>query len=84
MKPTARILKFMGNEMRSAADIAAAEEALMVDVISGDITPSESRKIQKELNQSIARVDSALKVSSQIEELNKYGNLIERSADAAK
>jgi hypothetical protein len=78
MKETARILAFKGLDLRSHRDIAAAEEALMNDLISGDITPVESRKIQKDLNARIRGIAGALKTLPLLGELNKLAAKVKR------
>jgi hypothetical protein len=78
MKETARILAFKGLDSRSLRDISAAEEALMNDLISGDITLVESRKIQKDLKERIREIAGALKKLSPLGELNKLAAKIER------
>ena len=65
MKPDARILKFQGMELTKASDIAAVEEALMTDLVTARITPTEARKIQKEVNAMIEILKTTMKVGKQ-------------------
>lgn len=78
MKPTARILRLKGKELRTSAEITAAEEALMADLIAGEITPAESRRIQRELTEKIKGLASALKTASQLTVLNELADKLER------
>jgi len=61
MNPKARILKYKGQELRTTIDISRALEALMCDIVLGNVTLKESRTIQKELNEMIACRGSMLK-----------------------
>jgi hypothetical protein len=60
MKPTAQIREFEGRELRTPRDVVRVEAALMADVITGDITQAEFRRIQKETTQAIKRIESGL------------------------
>jgi hypothetical protein len=65
MKGTARIVKFKGKEMKSAADLKAALEALMADLVSGAVKPGEAKKIQKEIDARLRARRGALETDQQ-------------------
>jgi hypothetical protein len=71
MKPTARILKFRGKELRTPADITQVHEALIADLVSGEITPADHRKIQREITERIKTFGSMLKVLDSWQKLNR-------------
>ena len=62
MKDAARILKFKGKELRTPADVIAVSEALIADLLSGDITPAEHRKIQREITARTKVFGSMVKI----------------------
>ena len=63
MKESAHILKYKGKVLKTLADVSAVQEALMRDLIAGDITPSEAKKIQKEIKPVIERFRSAVRTA---------------------
>ena len=71
MNPEARILKYKGQELRTTIDISRALEALMCDIVLGNVIPKESRPIQKELNEMIARRGSMLKSLKSLAQVEK-------------
>jgi hypothetical protein len=71
MKDSARILKFKGKELRTPADVITVNEALIVDLLSGDITPAEHRKIQREITGSTKVFCSIVKVLETQQKLQK-------------
>jgi hypothetical protein len=77
MKPRARILAFKGRDLRTAAELAAAEEALMIDLMAGDITPAESKKIQSELTQRIKAIGSAFKTAGELIALKRMSQKLQ-------
>jgi hypothetical protein len=62
MKPDARILKYRGKEIRTAADIKGVSEALIQDLVERKVSPKESRPIQKEIDQRIKSVMDGIKI----------------------
>jgi hypothetical protein len=72
MKANAEILKFAGRELKAVSDISAVHEALMYDLIAGNITPAEAKKIQKEVDKRINGIKSALKTLEQWSKLQKH------------
>ena len=67
MKETAEILKLKGKELKTASDITAVQEALMMDLIAGRITPAEAKKIQREVTARIKVIGAALKTGQQLQ-----------------
>ena len=61
MKETARILRFKSKELKTADDINKVCEALIDDLLSGEITPTEHRKIQREVTTRINDFGGVLK-----------------------
>jgi len=79
MKETARILRFKGKDLRTAAEITAAEEALMADLMAGEITATESRRIQMELTRRIKAISSAEKTAGQLMTLKEMAEGLEQA-----
>jgi len=61
MKKEARILNYQGKELRTVSDINGANEALFNDLLSGNVTVQEARKIQKEINSRIKDISNQIK-----------------------
>jgi hypothetical protein len=71
VKETAQILRFKGKVLRTPADINEVSEALIVDLLSGDITPAEHRKIQKEVTAKINSFGAILKTLQAWQKLDR-------------
>jgi hypothetical protein len=79
MKETALILRFKGKDLRTAADIAAADAALMADLIAGEITATETRRIERELATRINAISSGLKTAGQLMTLEEMAKELKRA-----
>ena len=84
MKDTARILKYRGRDLKSVADVTGAMQALAADLLNGDITPAEHRRIQKEINQRIRSVAEALKTVARLQQLEKVQSYATKPKNARK
>jgi len=71
MKDGAKILKLKGRELRTSGDITLALEAIMQDLVEGNITPREAKAIQREINERIKTIKGAMKTLSLWATLNK-------------
>jgi hypothetical protein len=76
MQDAARILKFKGKELRTAADVAAAYEALYNDRIAGSVTPAEARKIGRQLREKAKQFGAVLRT---LRNLKALTDLAERA-----
>jgi len=71
VKDGAKILNWKGKELTTTQDIILVEQAIMQDLIEGNITPREANTIQKEINGRIKTVKVAMKTLSLMATLNK-------------
>ena len=79
MKDRAKILNWKGKELKTPRDIIVAETVIMLDLVEGNITPSEARTIQRDINERIKAVDGAIKtlrLVTRIDKLEKGGRKI--------
>ena len=71
MKDGANLLNWKGKELTTPRDIFLVEEAIMQDLLEGNITPREANVIQKEIKVRIDTIKSAMKTLSLMATLNK-------------
>ena len=71
MKDGAKILRFKGRELRTINDINLVQEAIIQDLVAGDITPREAKVIQKEIKGRIDTVKAAMKTLSLMATLDR-------------
>ena len=60
MKDTAKILAFIGMEIKTVRDLSGAQLALLHDITSGAVTPAESRLVQEYLNARLWEFEASL------------------------
>jgi len=76
MKDTARILKFKGEELRTPTDVIAVCEALIADLLSGEITPAEHRKIQQEIVARTKEFGSMVKIFERLKKKQHRASIL--------
>ncbi|HLN88015.1 MAG TPA: hypothetical protein VK200_16165 [Candidatus Limnocylindrales bacterium] len=84
MKETALILRFKGKDLRTAADIAAADAALMADLIAGEITATETLRILRELATRKKAISSGLTTAGQSMTLKEMAKKLKLAANAKR
>jgi len=84
MKPDARILKYRGKEIRTAADIKALSEALRQDILEQKVSPMESRPIQKEIGQRMKAIMEGIKVPARFAKIHSLEATIRRTRKSKK
>jgi hypothetical protein len=63
MKDTAKILAFIGMEIKTVRDLSCAQLALFHDIASGAVTPAESQLVQIVLSARLSEFEASLKAS---------------------
>jgi hypothetical protein len=72
MKKTTQILHLKGRQFRTVADVRRVLFTVIDDIRTGKITPAQSRKIYKEVNQRMKEVKAALNDPSKFKGLEKF------------
>src|SRR5262245_61940516 len=63
MKKGAHILQYMDKVLKTPAHVSAVQEALMRDLIVGNVTPEEAKRIQKEIKPVTERFRAAVRTA---------------------
>jgi len=64
IKDTAKILPFIGKQLKTVQDLQAAQLALLQDITSGAVTPAESQLVQIVLSARLSEFEASLKVAT--------------------